>query len=466
VLVVVGLSHRTAPIEVRERLALAGAELDDALSRLLGVDGLDETMVVSTCNRFEVYGATTGTDHGREAAAESIRSVLADIGGPDVLGHLQTATELEAIRHLFRVASSLDSLVVGEPHILGQFKEAVRRAERSRALGPELHAAVQCALHVAKRVRSETAVGAGRASIPSVAITLARQIFDDLQGRHALLVGAGEMAETAARNLAHAGAKVRVVNRSGERAERLARKVGGKPWPWSRLDDGMVRADIVITSTSSPTHVITRDALKAVRRARRGRSLFFIDIAVPRDVDPAVHDLDNVYLYDIDDLTQVVAQTLGDRAAEARRAETIVRAEAEQFEQRHAQRAMDPVIVGLRERTRRTLEAELDRSLRGRLKHIGPEEREALSVMLDAAVNKLLHAPTTRLKAAAHRPAGQGYAQALSHLFALNDGATDEQETDEQETDDEPERPNSEPRLKDGARQDEESTAARTERAR
>jgi glutamyl-tRNA reductase len=278
---------------------------------------------------------------------------------------------------------------------------------------------------VAKRIRSETAIGAGQASIPSVAITLARQIFDDLTGRHALLVGAGEMAETAARNLAHAGAKLRVINRNTERAERLARKVGGQPWPWSRLSDGMVRADIVITSTASPTHVITRAALAAVRRARRGRSLFFIDIAVPRDVDPSVHELDNVYLYDIDDLTQVVAQTLDERATEAQRAEAIVRAEAEQFEQRHAQRAMDPVIVGLRQRTRGVLDAELERSLRTRLKHLTEEDRQGLSIMLDAAVNKLLHAPTTRLKAVAHRPLGQSYAQTLSRLFALDEDEVD-----------------------------------------
>lgn len=420
-MVVVGLSHRTTPIAVRERLALAGDRLHEAVSRIQATDPVGETMVLSTCNRVEIYAVRSTADTDNEELSRLIRDALSDIGGAEVVQHLHTAMDRQAVRHLFRVAASLDSLVVGEPHILGQFKEAVRVAEQEHALGPTLHAAVRCALHVAKRVRTETGIGTGHASVPTVAVTLAKQIFDDLAKRRALLVGAGEMAETAARLLARDGAKLAVVNRSAERAERLAKQVGGRPRPWSELEAALVQADIVITSTASERHVITREQLRAVRRARRGRSLFLIDIAVPRDVDPSVHDLDNVYLYDIDDLNQVVSQTLGDRAAEAERAEAIVKAEAVQFEVRHAQRAMDPVIVGLRSRTRELLDAELGRSLKGKLKHLSDGDRAALEVMLDAAVNRLLHEPTTRLKALANRPVGQVYAQTLSRLFALDE---------------------------------------------
>ena len=413
-LVVVGLSHRNAPIEVRERLAVPAEQLPRTLRQLSRIAGVQEVLLLSTCNRVEIYAVADGP-----GAVDSIAGQLGGIGGKDVLPHLVKATEQEAVRHLFRVASSLDSLVVGEPQILGQLKDAIAEASKQQTLGPKLDAAMRCALHLAKRVRSETKIGAGQVSVPSVAVDLAEHIFADLAGRQALLVGAGEMAETAARQLARHGADLVVVNRSAERAKYLAGATGGEPALWEDLTQGLIRADIVLASTSSPEPIITVELLKRVRHRRRGRTLFLIDIAVPRNVEAAVNDLDNVYLYDIDDLSLVVAQSLQGRAAEAQRAEDLVAAETESFMRRSAERALAPVIVGLRERTSEILTAELERTVRGRLKHLSPKDLKSLHIMINAAVNKLLHQPITRLKGAADTPHGQRFAEAVCELFDL-----------------------------------------------
>ncbi len=419
-MIVVGLSHQSAPISVRERLAIPPHALGDTLARLRRIEALAETVVLSTCNRVEVYAVAKREASDRELL-DMVTRLLGEIGGREVVPHLMTRLGSEALRHLFRVASSLDSLVVGEPQILGQLKDAIRGASDGGALGPELHLAMRAALSVAKRVRTETAIGQGQVSVPSVAVDLARHIFDEMHGHTALLVGAGEMAETAAKLLARAGASLLVVNRNSERAEQLAASVGGTPAPWSRLADVLVRADIVVASTASPTHVITKQMLKGLRRARRGRSLFLIDIAVPRDVEPAVHELDNVYLYDIDDLSHVVAQSLEGRRAEAQRAEQLVARETDSFELRKNQQSMKPIIVGLRKRTRSLLGAELERTMKGRLKDLGDKERQALEVMLDAAVNKLLHEPTRQLKNLAGTPRSAEVAELISTLFNLEE---------------------------------------------
>jgi len=430
VLVVVGLSHRNAPIEVRERLAVSAEKLPEALQQLHRIEGVQEVLLLSTCNRVEIYAVADGSQ-----AVDSIVGKLAGIGGKDVLPHLVKATEQRAVRHLFRVASSLDSLVVGEPQILGQLKDAIAVASQEQTLGPKLDAALRCALHLAKRVRSETKIGAGQVSVPSVAVDLAEHIFADLAGRQVLLLGAGEMAETAAKLLARHGADLVVVNRSAERAKYLAGATGGEPALWEDLTQRLIRADIVLASTSSPEPLITAELLQRVRRRRRGRTLFFIDIAVPRNVEPAVNKLDNVYLYDIDDLSLVVAQSRQGRASEAQRAEELVAAETKSFMRRSAERELAPVIVGLRERTSEILSAELERTVRGRLKHLSPKDRKSLEVMINAAVNKLLHQPISKLKAAADTPHGQRFAQALCELFDLpaqgeESGAPDDAATD------------------------------------
>jgi glutamyl-tRNA reductase len=421
-MLVVGLSHQTAPIEIRERLAIPPKEVTTTLQRITALPTVIEAVVLSTCNRVEIYAAPHPDAPARDVSHE-LSAMLGEIGGREVLPHLGSRLGLEAVRHLFRVASSLDSLVIGEPQILGQLKNAIRHATEARSLGPELNLAMRSALSVAKRVRTETAIGEGQVSVPSIAVDLARHIFEDVAGKTALLVGAGEMAESAAKLLARAGARIHVVNRSLDRAERLAEAVGGSPEPWDRLTDMLISADIVVSSTASPIPVITKKMVKSLRRKRRGRSLFLIDIAVPRDVEPTVNDVENVYLYDIDDLSHVVARTLAERKTEAERAESLVAIETRAFEERRSQQAMKPLIVALRERTRAAIDGELERSCRGRLKHLSESDRAALDKMAEAAVNKILHAPTKRLKQLAASPRSQEIAQLLVELFALDQEA-------------------------------------------
>ncbi len=428
-IVVVGLSHKGTPIDVRERLAMGKDELCDAMRRMLKSPAVGEVAILSTCNRVEVYaaprpnhGAEGGGDAEAAALAHAERAVLAElcaIGGAPVERHLRGLRGKDALRHLFRVAASLDSLVVGEPQILGQLKQAIDLAEQARTMGGALSAAMSRAVRAGKRVRTDTDIGSGQVSVSSVAVDLAQQIFGDLSGRHALLIGAGEMAETASKLLVKAGAALTIVNRSPERAAALADEVGGTPRPWGELEHALVEVDIVVSSTSSPAYVVTLDLMKGVRKARRGRNLFFIDIAVPRDVDPAVNKLDGVYLYDVDDLSQIVAESLAGRAAEAARAAALVEEELATFEQWTKGRAMAPVIVGLRERTRATLFAELEKSLAGKLRHLGPAEKQALTAMLEAATNKLLHAPVTRLREIAGDPKVNDYVDALCDLFEI-----------------------------------------------
>lgn len=430
-IVVVGLSHRTAPLQVRERIALPRERLPDMLTRLTAGSTPSEALVLSTCNRFEIYAACQPSrEPAREtaslsAAMRTATEVIASFGGSVIVPHLATLSGPAAVEHLFRVAASLDSLVVGEPQILGQLKDAIEVARESRVLGPTLSSAMRRAVRVGKRVRTETAIGSGQVSVPSVAIDLARQIFGDLSGRSALIVGAGEMAEAAAKLLVKAGASLQVVNRSEARGALLAREVGGEAYPWEQLERRLVDADIVVSSTSSPKIVLTLEMLQRVRKARRGRSLFLIDIAVPRDIDPAANDLDNMFLYDIDDLSQIVAQSLQGRHSEAARAEAIVAEEARGFETWSRERELAPTISALHAHVRQVLAAELDRSLTGKLRHLGESDHAALSRMLDAATNKLLHVPVTRLRSMAGDDRAGDYTEALRSLFDLEPTSAD-----------------------------------------
>jgi glutamyl-tRNA reductase len=331
----------------------------------------------------------------------------------------------DAVRHLFRVASSLDSLVIGEPQILGQLKDAFELAKGAGAVGKYLDRALSRALHVAKRVRSETSIGEGQVSVSSVAVDLARQIFGDMSGRVALLLGAGEMAEAAAKLLVKTGVKLEVVNRSPERAIDLAHQFGGTARPFAELPAAIVSADVVIASTAARHFVITRAMTAQAMKARRGRSLFFIDIAVPRDIEPTVNDLDNVYVYDIDNLSNIVAESMRGRKAEADRAETLVNHEADSFESWTEGLNVTGTIVALRAKVRGSLMTELDKSLTGRLKHLPDADRKALDTMIEAAVNKLLHTPVSRLKAGAGDKGGDDLVQALRHLFDLADVKTE-----------------------------------------
>ncbi len=421
-IVVVGLSHKTAPIDVRERIALSRAKLPDFLHGLLGDPAVHEAFVVSTCNRVEVVAAGTGGADLSAVAGACVRALERE--APGIAQHLYRHQGGDAVRHLFRVASSLDSLVLGEPQILGQVKDGFDLARDAGTIGSILHRSVPRALRTAKRVRSETAIGSGQVSVPSVAVDLTRQIFGELKGRTVLLVGSGEMAEAVARLLRGAGARLLVLGRTKERVEELAREVDGEPRLWSDLRASLVEADVVITSTSAPHFVIEHEMVLAARKSRRGRNQSYIDLAVPRDVDPRSNAIDGVFLYNIDDFSRVVSETLAHRSREAEHAAEIVEQETHDYERWADAEQATPTIVQLRALLRRTLAFELDRSLKGRLKHLGPQEREALEIMIEAAENRLLHGPTMRLRRAAMERDGadlsfEELSLALSELFDL-----------------------------------------------
>ena len=426
-ILVVGLSHRTAPVEVRERLAAGSEALPVVLSRLALRPELREVMFLSTCNRVEVVALAS--ESGVDEALRAIREELARHGGlaqdAELAPFLYDRRGEAAITHVFRVAASLDSMVLGEPQILGQVKEAYDAAVAAGALKGVLGRCVSRAFSVAKRVRSETAIGAGTVSISSVAVDLARRIFGDLSQHAILLLGAGEMAEAAARSLGKGARALRICNRSFDRAAALAGTMHASAVPWAELEGELVQADVVVASTGSRTPIVTHAMVKRVMKVRKGRSLFFVDIAVPRNVDPVAHEIDNVFVYDVDDLEQHVARGLQARHAELEAAQAIVGEEVAQFLAWTRGLEVQPTVVSLRARTHAILFAELDRSLGGRLKHLGEADRAALAQMLESATNKLLHAPSAKLRskaeseedsADAHQLAG-----ALKYLFDLQE---------------------------------------------
>ena len=398
---VVGLSHKTAPVEVRERFSASPELLPAVLERLSAHPHLGEVMFLSTCNRVEVF-ASAASGAGTEAVIEdAVRTVLADHAGvpaADLETYSYTRTGEEAVRHIFRVAASLDSMVVGEPQILGQVKDAYDLASKSGALSGMLGRCVGRAFTVAKRVRTETSLGVGTVSISSVAVELARAIFGDLNDHSVLLVGAGEMAEAAAKSLGKSARSMRVCNRSFEKAVALATTFGGGAAPLDSLEQELMLADVVVTSTGSRSFVVTRDMVKRAMKARKGRTLFFVDIAVPRNVDPGVHKIDNVYVYNVDDLEAHVAQGMKSRAGEVTKAESIVDEEMGEFRRWSRALQVQPTVVAMRARTRAVLASELERTLGSRLRHLGEGDRAALLQMIDSATNKLLHTPTTRIK--------------------------------------------------------------------
>ncbi len=423
-IVVVGLSHRTAPVEVRERLAAGADALPAVLARLEARGELAEAMFLSTCNRVEVV-ALARSEAGIEAALAAIREELALQGGAagadDLLPYLYDKRGEEAVRHVFRVAASLDSMVLGEPQILGQVKAAYEAASAAGALKGTLGRCLSQAFAVAKRVRAETAIGAGVVSISSVAVDMARRIFGDLTDHAVLLLGAGEMAEAAARSLGKGARTLTICNRSFDRAAALAREMHAAAVPWDALERALVDADVVVASTGSTRFVVTHDVMRRVMKARRGRTLLFVDIAVPRNVDPAIHDMANAYVYNVDDLEREVARGLAARRGELEAAERIVTEEVGEFLAWTRGLAVAPTVVAMRARARAVLFSELERTLAGRLKHLTEADRAALTQMLESAANKLLHMPTTKLKARAAEGEGLELAAALRFLFDLKE---------------------------------------------
>jgi glutamyl-tRNA reductase len=423
VIVVVGLSHRTASIDVRERIALDRVKIQAFLSELVQTPAVGEAFVVSTCNRVEVVAAARN-GAPLEAVADACVMAL-DREAPGIAAHLYRRVGGEAVRHLFRVASSLDSLVLGEPQILGQVKAGFDLGRAAGSIGSTLHRSVPRALRAAKRVRSETAIGSGQVSVPSVAVDLTRQIFGELRGRGVLLVGSGEMAEAVARLLRGAGARLFVLGRNRERVEQLASEVGGEPRLWPDLTATLVEADVVITSTSAPGFVIDREQVVLARKKRRGRDQTYIDLAVPRDVEPSVNGIDGVFLYNIDDFSKIVAESLAQRGREAELAQRIIDEETHDYERWAEAEQATPTIVRLHEKLRQVLRFELERSRKGRLKHLSNADRQALELMLEAVENRLLHVPTMRLRLAAAEPETselslRDLSLALTELFDLS----------------------------------------------
>jgi glutamyl-tRNA reductase len=426
-ILVIGLSHRTAPVEVRERLAAGADALPAVIARLAARPELAEVMFLSTCNRVEVVALPHGPA-GIDAARDAIREELARQGGAasgdQLAPYLYEKRGEEAVRHVFRVAASLDSMVLGEPQILGQVKDAHDAAVAAGALSGMLGRCVSRAFAVAKRVRSETAIGAGSVSISSVAVALAQRIFGDLKDHAVLLVGAGEMAEAAARSLGKDARALRICNRSFDRAAVLAGAMNAAAVPWDGLEAELVSADIVVASTASKSHVVTREMVRHAMKARKGRTLFFVDIAVPRNVEPAVHEIDNAYVFNVDDLEQEVARGLNARHGELEAAEAIVAEEVAQFHAWTRGLEVQPTVVAMRAKARAVLFSELERSLSGRLKHLAEGDRVALTQMLESAVSKLMHAPTTKLKArAAEGDDARELAAAVRFLFDLQEVA-------------------------------------------
>jgi len=415
-LLVVGVNHHTAPVEVRERLAFADEELPAALETLMAEDSLREAMILSTCNRVEVWAAAEAPAAVREVLANH----LAKARGvdPETLRPLLYAREgLEAVAHLFRVAASLDSMVVGEPQILGQVKAAYAQAHAAGAAGPLLSRAVHAAFRAAKRIRTETAIARSAVSVSYAAVELARKIFGDLGGKAVLLLGAGEMSELAARHFRDRGiARLLVANRTPGRAEELARQIGGEALPSLEAALHNAEADIVLCSTAAPGYLVTRVDAQRLLAARRHRPVFFIDIAVPRNVEPSVNELDGAYLYDIDDLQAVVESNRKEREREAERAEALVLEELDRFAGRLADRAAVPTIRSLRERVEEIRQEELARTL-GRLKEASPETRAAVEALSASLVNKILHTPIQRLKL--ERGEGRRFRELVRDLFDL-----------------------------------------------
>jgi len=416
-ILIVGLSHRTAPLAVREALAFPRERLAEALARLRNEAGLAEAMVLSTCNRVEVYGR-----QGEASGDEAIVRFLAEFHGrakDELEPVLYRLSGEDAVRHAFRVVASLDSMVLGEPQILGQVKEAYQAAESAGSLGTALNALRNRSLSAAKRARSETGIGRNAVSISYVAVELARKIFGELKDRRVLLIGAGKMSELAARHLVRSGARATVLGgRTFARAAELAAALGGAAAPFESLRNEMARADIVISGTGAHGLVVHRDDVLAACEARRQRPLFLIDIAVPRDIDAAARELAGVFLYDMDDLKAVSEANLRERRKQATAAESIVEREVREF--LDWQRTLDavPLLVELRRRAEEIRRAEIDKA-RSRLGELTPEQRAAIEGVTSAIVNKLLHAPTVHLKDAArngHSPEHVGLIRKLLGL--------------------------------------------------
>ena len=396
-LTLLGVNHLSAPLDVRERLAISPGMLADATRSLAHRPGVKEALILSTCNRVELL-----TEQENTADLRSFLGEYFSIPRHELDPHLYEFREREAVRHLFRVASSLDSMVVGEPQILGQVKDSYAVAREVGSVSSSLDRLLQSALAVAKKVRTETEIGSSSVSIASVAVDLAKQIFGSLQRSQVLLVGAGKMSELAARHLIAQGAShLMVANRTSERAQRLAEEFHGVAVPFADLQLHAPKADIIITSTGAGKHLFNVADAQGMLHRRRSKPVFFIDIAVPRDVDPGVNRVDGAFVYSIDDLQQVAAQNMTERSREASAAEQIVADEVERYQRKLQTLDAVPGIRALQQQAEQIRLAELDRN-RGRLADLTPEQQAAVEALTRSLANKFLHAPMTAMREAAN----------------------------------------------------------------
>ncbi len=426
-IVIVGLSHKTAPVEIREKLAFAPTDMERPLRQMLELPTVAEGLIVSTCNRVELCAATKEPD----AVMAELHRFLADyheVSAEEISENLYDYQGEDAIRHLFRVASSLDSMVLGEPQILGQIKTAYGYAAEFKTAGLILNRFLHKAFSVAKRVRTETAIASNAVSVSFAAVELARKIFDRLDNKGVMIIGAGEMCELAARHfVANGVSKVLVTNRTFERAEKLAAEFGGKAIPFDSFIDHLAEVDIVMTSTGAPNFILGQRQMEEVLKRRKNRPMFLIDIAVPRDIDPKVNKLDNTYLYDVDDLQGVVQANLKERQKEAGKAELIVEQEIGQFHQWLANLEVKPTIIALRQKLEEIRRQELDKTF-GNLKDLSDKQRKSIEAMSGAIINKILHQPTALLKRTQNETSGEDYVDAVRTLFDLPALVNDDKE--------------------------------------
>ncbi len=422
----IGMNHESAPVELRECLARDPENISRVLTSMRESEHIREGLFLSTCNRVEALFTTKDPSEAKRSVL-SMMTRLGNLPEESLVESLYMFEDMEAVRHIFRVASSLDSMVVGEPQILGQIKEAYHHATvKEKTAGVILNRLMHKSFHVAKRVKTETGIAEAAVSISSAAVELAKKIFYDLSGRKVLLIGAGEMAELAARHLISNGMDSLIVaNRSFKRAVQMAEPFKGKPVFFEEIGSQLLEVDIVITSTSATDFVITRDQVKNALRKRRNRPLFLIDIAVPRDVEPNVNDLENVYLYDIDDLKGIIKENTAQRHEEAVKAERIVSEEVIRFETWLKTLEIVPTIIHLKEKVEKIRKMEIRKSLAG-LGRLTPEQVEAVETLTLSLADKIINDPILVLKRKAVHSSSDKYLDLTKKLFNLNDNKGDD----------------------------------------
>jgi glutamyl-tRNA reductase len=418
-LTLVGLSHKTAPVEIREKLTFPEHRQEEALSIFTSNDDVAEAVIISTCNRTEIY-AITAVDCDGPAAVIDFLAEYHDLDRHELVRYLYIQEGEAVVRHLFRVVASLDSMVVGEAQILGQVKEAYDSSFSAGASGRIFNKLFRQSFEVGKRVRNETAIGEAAVSISYAAVALARKVFDTLEGRTVLVLGAGKMSELTARHLCSNGVcNVLVANRTFARAEELADKFDGEAIPYEDLYTRLAEADILISSTAATEYVVNRENVARAMKARRGDPLFLIDIAVPRDIDPDVNELGDVFLYDIDDLNGVVESNLEERMREAEKAEQIIGDEMAAFEAWLESMEVVPTVAAIRAKAEAVRQQELEKAIK-RLGGLSEKELKTIDSLTCAIVNKMLHGPTNRLKNVATEADGYEYVEAARFLYGLD----------------------------------------------